>query len=642
MTTVNNPASAASAPISIESNRPNPAAAAPQAQAAASPAPSALSESDQTSFTSYTVKKGDSLWSIAGAQLGDNNQWPVLFALNKNQIKNPDLIYPGQVLTVPSKVAVAPPQQQPSLPSPVDNDPPPAAPPTAPPAPATPPAGNEPEIQIPVQGGSPAAPAPATPAAPAPAPASPAPTAEAPAAPAQPAPEKPLLRHPDELPRPLDEPRTPAPASSLPGMDEPVSESEFLWAQDLEQRALNGYEPTQNEVDKYKNILARLEAAEAQQPATTPAPAEEAGPQPAAPAPIPAEERGLSTIGQPTAPKSNGVGKAALIGGAVGTIGMGATLIGLTSTLAPPAANLGGYATAQVVAKGVNSLTSKVGFKALPSGPAMTKLVSKVGGPKVAGSVAAVGVGLAVAGLAAGGYYLYQRATAKEEAAPQTAQQPPAQPAPAAQSPAQPSQAGAAPAPQQPEATDSDSAFANLQPVIDNSSKPPVDLSGQHAELEDLVSQKKYMFFGGATQPDQIRATGVQIWLDGNLEDRVRVANTLVNNGQSDLLGRIMGHEETSKLEIAEVMSHGQFPVKEFMGNVDDNRAFLILNALSEVAVMGEGKSAQVISDVADGYSGRFRDREAPFTRLRNQHQAVGTWNQLPADLRQKIDQLLK
>ncbi|MBF2052449.1 MAG: LysM peptidoglycan-binding domain-containing protein [Candidatus Sericytochromatia bacterium] len=631
MTTVNNPASAASAPISIESNRPNPSAAAPQQPAAASPAPSALSAGDQTSFTSYTVKKGDSLWSIAGAQLGDNNQWPVLFALNKSQIKNPDLIYPGQVLTVPSKVAVAPPQQQPSLPSPVDNDPPPAAPT---PAPAAPPAatsaGDEPEIQIPVQGGSPAAPAPA-PASPPPAAEAPVAPAAPPAQPAEPAPQKPLLRHPDELPRPLDEPTT-APAGSLPGLDEPVSESEFLWAQDLEQRALNGYEPTQNEVDKYKNILARLEAAEAQQPGATPAPVEEAAPQPTAPAPIPAEERGLSTIGQPTAPKSNGVGKAALIGGAVGTIGMGATLIGLTSTLAPPAANLGGYATAQVVAKGVNSLTSKVGFKALPTGPAMTKLVSKVGGPKVAGSVAAVGVGLAVAGLAAGGYYLYQRATAKEEAAPQPAQQPAATPA----------QASAAPVPQQPEAADDDSAFANLQPVIDNNSKPPVDLSSKHAELEDLVSQKKYTFFGGATQPDQIRATGVQIWLDGNLEDRVRVANTLVNNGQSELLGRIMGHEETSKLEIAEVMSHAQFPVKEFMGNVDDNRAFLILNALSEVAVMGEGKSAQVLSDVADGYSGRFRDREAPFNRLRNQHQAVGTWNQLPADLRQKIDQLLK
>ena len=46
----------------------------------------------------------------------------------------------------------------------------------------------------------------------------------------------------------------------------------------------------------------------------------------------------------------------------------------------------------------------------VPSGPALSKLIASVGGPKVAAAGIAVGVGLAAAGLAAGGYYLYQKA----------------------------------------------------------------------------------------------------------------------------------------------------------------------------------------------------------------------------------------
>jgi nucleoid-associated protein YgaU len=54
---------------------------------------------EQTVF--YTVKSGDSLSKIAKALLGDGNKWPKIFEANKEVIKNPDLIYPGQQLRIP-------------------------------------------------------------------------------------------------------------------------------------------------------------------------------------------------------------------------------------------------------------------------------------------------------------------------------------------------------------------------------------------------------------------------------------------------------------------------------------------------------------------------------------------------------------
>ena len=52
-------------------------------------------------FDFYTIKKGDSLSKIAKFYYGDAMKYPVLFEANREIIKNPDLIYPGQVLRVP-------------------------------------------------------------------------------------------------------------------------------------------------------------------------------------------------------------------------------------------------------------------------------------------------------------------------------------------------------------------------------------------------------------------------------------------------------------------------------------------------------------------------------------------------------------
>lgn len=59
--------------------------------------------SDKTVYVDYTIVKGDSLWKIAKAQLGDPYRWPELYQVNKAVIgKNADLIYPGTVIKVPT------------------------------------------------------------------------------------------------------------------------------------------------------------------------------------------------------------------------------------------------------------------------------------------------------------------------------------------------------------------------------------------------------------------------------------------------------------------------------------------------------------------------------------------------------------
>lgn len=49
----------------------------------------------------YTVVSGDTLWKIAKAELGFGSDWPKLWEANRDQVPDPDLIFPGQVLIIP-------------------------------------------------------------------------------------------------------------------------------------------------------------------------------------------------------------------------------------------------------------------------------------------------------------------------------------------------------------------------------------------------------------------------------------------------------------------------------------------------------------------------------------------------------------
>lgn len=62
----------------------------------------------------HTVKKGDTLWGIAGTRYHNHWLWKKIWKLNKKTIRNPNLIYPGQVFALAKPL---PPESGASLPA---------------------------------------------------------------------------------------------------------------------------------------------------------------------------------------------------------------------------------------------------------------------------------------------------------------------------------------------------------------------------------------------------------------------------------------------------------------------------------------------------------------------------------------------
>jgi nucleoid-associated protein YgaU len=59
--------------------------------------------SSSTATKIYEVKSGDSLSKIAKHEYGDANAWPTIFEANKDILKDPNKIFPGQKLRIPPK-----------------------------------------------------------------------------------------------------------------------------------------------------------------------------------------------------------------------------------------------------------------------------------------------------------------------------------------------------------------------------------------------------------------------------------------------------------------------------------------------------------------------------------------------------------
>ena len=55
-----------------------------------------------TAPQTYTVNKGDTLSKIAKEFYGSANRWHEIYDANRDQLSNPDLIKPGQVLKIPT------------------------------------------------------------------------------------------------------------------------------------------------------------------------------------------------------------------------------------------------------------------------------------------------------------------------------------------------------------------------------------------------------------------------------------------------------------------------------------------------------------------------------------------------------------
>jgi nucleoid-associated protein YgaU len=50
----------------------------------------------------YTVEAGDTLIRLASRYYGDGNKWDRIFQANKPTMKNPDFIFVGQKIVIPS------------------------------------------------------------------------------------------------------------------------------------------------------------------------------------------------------------------------------------------------------------------------------------------------------------------------------------------------------------------------------------------------------------------------------------------------------------------------------------------------------------------------------------------------------------
>ena len=64
----------------------------------------------ETKISFYTVQKGDFLIKIAGKKdvYGGGDAWKKIYQANRDKIKNPNLIYPGQKLQIPEPGSTAP------------------------------------------------------------------------------------------------------------------------------------------------------------------------------------------------------------------------------------------------------------------------------------------------------------------------------------------------------------------------------------------------------------------------------------------------------------------------------------------------------------------------------------------------------
>ncbi|MBW6512175.1 MAG: LysM peptidoglycan-binding domain-containing protein [Desulfuromonadaceae bacterium] len=73
-----------------------------------SPASSVVERRTELLTKAYVVKAGETLWTIAAEPelYGDALLWSLLYQANRDQIKDPRTIYPGQVLSVPRNLSV--------------------------------------------------------------------------------------------------------------------------------------------------------------------------------------------------------------------------------------------------------------------------------------------------------------------------------------------------------------------------------------------------------------------------------------------------------------------------------------------------------------------------------------------------------
>ncbi|WP_234430174.1 MULTISPECIES: LysM peptidoglycan-binding domain-containing protein, partial [Brucella] len=52
---------------------------------------------------SVIIRRGDNLWTISKRTYGEGTRYTTIYLANRDQIRNPDLIWPGQVFVMPKE-----------------------------------------------------------------------------------------------------------------------------------------------------------------------------------------------------------------------------------------------------------------------------------------------------------------------------------------------------------------------------------------------------------------------------------------------------------------------------------------------------------------------------------------------------------
>ncbi|WP_284246784.1 LysM peptidoglycan-binding domain-containing protein, partial [Methylobacterium haplocladii] len=53
------------------------------------------------------ITRGDNLWQISRRSYGDGKRYTVIYDANRDQIRDPNLIYPGQIFVMPKESPAA-------------------------------------------------------------------------------------------------------------------------------------------------------------------------------------------------------------------------------------------------------------------------------------------------------------------------------------------------------------------------------------------------------------------------------------------------------------------------------------------------------------------------------------------------------
>lgn len=106
--------SGAAPPSKVVNSAPTAAGSAPVSNPTANAAPPASSAQNAvvSELRTARVERGDSLWRISTSIYGEGIRYTQLYDANASQIRDPDLIYPGQVLVVPKQEEMKPPARE--------------------------------------------------------------------------------------------------------------------------------------------------------------------------------------------------------------------------------------------------------------------------------------------------------------------------------------------------------------------------------------------------------------------------------------------------------------------------------------------------------------------------------------------------